>query len=482
MVLGYKSYIKLAQRHPNIPNSYRWLISLLWGDNKCVQWWYVQALIEWTWDKYFENREFINNKKIKTKQEFIDFYNQLPEEDKKMIFSGIKKYIKIIKKYPNIPKSRDWLVILLWGNIKCEQWWYIKALIEWTWDKYFENRESINNKKIKTKQEFIDFYNQLSEEDKTIVFSSNDKYSKRAKNHPNIPKSYMWLIPLLWWSVKCLQWWYVQTLIKWNWDEYLTNRERNINKTDEEKKQEFIDFYNQLPKEDKKMIFGRISYIRLTQRYSNIPNTYRWLISLLWGNNKCVQWWYIKALIEWTWDKYLKNRESINNKKIKTKQEFIDFYNQLPEEDKTMIIDKTDTYEKRVKNNPNVPNTYRWLISLLWGNVKCLQWWYVQALIEWTWDDYFKDRASINNKKIKTKQEFIDFYNQLPEEDKTMIISGINTYRKTAKKYPHIPKSYWWLVALLWGNITCEQWWYIQALIEWTWDDYLKEWKKTKKQ
>jgi hypothetical protein len=141
-----RSYIELAKKYPNLPKSYLWLITLLWGNYKCLEWWYVKALIQWNWDLYFNNREIENNKKIKNKQEFIDFFNQLSDTDKNMILN-YNSYIELAKKYPNLPKSYRWLITLLWGNNKCTEWWYAKALIQWNWDLYFNNREMERSKK-----------------------------------------------------------------------------------------------------------------------------------------------------------------------------------------------------------------------------------------------------------------------------------------------------------------------------------------------
>jgi chromosomal replication initiation ATPase DnaA len=44
--------------------------------------------------------------------------------------------------------------------------------------------------------------------------------------------------------------------------------------------------------------------------------------------------------------------------------------------------------------------------------------------------------------KAYKKQEFIDFFNQLSDTDKNMILSSSRSYIELAKKYPNLPKSY----------------------------------------
>jgi hypothetical protein len=126
-----------------LPQSYMGLISLLGGNNKCQEWWYIKALIQWAWDEYFSKwNKTEEEKKEEKKQEFLEFYERLTEEERQNIYYR-NKYEKRSKKYPELPQSYGSLIRLLGGNDKCRGWWYIKALIEWTWEEYFDNWEKL---------------------------------------------------------------------------------------------------------------------------------------------------------------------------------------------------------------------------------------------------------------------------------------------------------------------------------------------------
>ncbi len=174
--------------------------------------------------------EKINVEKFVKRQDFVDFYECLSDEEKNMAIKGAHEYEKLAENYPNIPKTYGWLIPLLWWTVKCWRWWYVEALLKWDeeWKKYYEERKKINSKKIRTREGFLDFYERLSEAERKMVVGSFAKYKELAKTYLNIPKSYEWIISLLWWNNKCLGWWYVEALLKWEeeWKRYYEERKK----------------------------------------------------------------------------------------------------------------------------------------------------------------------------------------------------------------------------------------------------------------
>jgi len=174
--------------------------------------------------------EKINVEKFVKRQDFVDFYEQLPEAEKKMVIGSSDKYKELAKTYSNIPKTYVWIISLLWWKAGCFEWWYIEALLKWEeeWKRYYEKRKKINSKKIRTREGFLDFYERLSEEEKKMAIKGEYEYKKLLKNYPNISKTYGWLISLLWWKAGCLGWWYVEALLKWEeeWKRYYEERKK----------------------------------------------------------------------------------------------------------------------------------------------------------------------------------------------------------------------------------------------------------------
>jgi hypothetical protein len=55
---------------------------------------------------------------------------------------------------------------------------------------------------------------------------------------------------------------------------------------------------------------------------------------------------------------------------------------------------------------------------------------------------YFKNWNKQTNKtEEQKKQEFLEFYDHLPEDERKTIIGGSKSYTKRAKKHPKIPQS-----------------------------------------
>ena len=270
------------------------------------------------------------------------------------------------------------------------------------------------------------------------------------------------------------------------------------------------------------------------QKFLNslLPKSFDWMIWLLWWNTDCLEWWYLHALFqsENDWEKYFKNWELINCNEVFIK-EFIKFlksvYNAKTTDFKN-LISSWWSYQKyfadivkilydaflsgkfkwcfknTIKSNWEfhdddfesiirswMPKSFDWFIVKLWWDKKCLEWWYAIALLEWRWDEYLKNWEYINENQenfvsfLKSNRNKIAHY--LSSEDvyianRDNIIKLLTVWVDKDVKFlkcfiQWLPGRFKSLIYKLWWNPKCLEWKYVIALLEWRWDEYLYQWK-----
>ena len=307
-----------------------------------------------------------------------------------------------------MPRSRVWLISLLWGT---KMWWdkiyqaagYVQALltskengnlylVEWE-----ENFETEEKKFVKTIREK---YQKLDDTLKSKWFASAKAFNTNKKEILEYfwewtPISFNWLIWLLWGNKTNLSWGYLQALLRSEADgnQYLINWKEKI----EQEKQESIRIirskYQLLDRVLKNKWFScsnayEDNVDEITESFwTKMPKSRPWLISLLWGNNKCLNRDYVQALLE-SKEKgeeyYNKWKENLENEQILKIREK---YNELNDIQKVKRFSSRKIYDKNFEEIKAyfwglIPKSREWLIRLLWGDRNCLSWWYMQALLK----------------------------------------------------------------------------------------------------
>ena len=407
---------------------------------------------------------------------FLEVYANLPPEEQNMITRAANSYVQRAKKYPHFPKSYVGLITLFGWDPTCMEWWYVKALLEGMGDDYLKKWEALHEIQKYTKEEFMQFYWDLPPEEQKCITSSAGSYFKRAKKYPKVQRTYESLIPFLWGEPRCQEGGYVEVLLEETVEEqvtYLQNRDKEQLQP-KLTKEEFILFYNEfLDDEEKKNLSSSRRYEKWAPQYSEIPQSYRGLISLLEGDPTCQSWDHIKALIAGTAAEYLVKREKEKALPKFTKEDFIKQYITLPEEERVMISSSDTTYRKRAKAHPKFPQGYFQLILLFGGNPKCLEWAYIKVLLEGTAEEqaaYIHRREKRKLEKITTKDAFLSFYDTLSPEEKAIVVGNGNHYNRRAQAYP-IPTCQQSLIRLLNGNPKCREWAQVKVLLEGTLED-----------
>lgn len=384
-----QTYKKFAKNYEGvIPQSYEWLINLLWGDsNISLEWSYVESLFSWEQEitnfleqKAEQKRILANLPKIRDRESFLQWYKNLSSKEQKEIISWGKRYRNIVQKYQEIiPSIYSSLITTLWGNPQCTEGGYVDALLQWKkqGNVYFNDWEKRNHQKLKSRESFLRWYETLPKEEKDTFFKGFESYKIFAQKYPNIlPKTYIWLITLLEGNPsKSLNKEYVKSLFisPKNGSQFLKNQIKN--------REDFFRWYQLLtPLQKSRIKKGDREYRIFAKQYEwLLPQTYIGLINILWGNGSlCSNKRYVEALLHSTeaWKKYIKN-------KITTREEFIQWFKEIPQFKKEEILWGIEHYRKTAPQyKGKIPLTYFGLISLLWGDVSCLDKEYVQALLQ----------------------------------------------------------------------------------------------------
>ena len=202
-----------------------------------------------------------------------------------------------------------------------------------------------------------------------------------------------------------------------------------------------------------------------------LPTSFDWMVWLLWWNTACLESWYLQALLcsKNEWDKYFDIWEFVNSNEI-FENEFISFLKSVYKaktKDFKKLISSWLTYKEnrdeimkflykafllgkfkwRFKNtiktrwkflddnyksifNLWMPESFDWLIARLWWNKKCLECWYLWALLEWhlQWDKYFEMWEYIK----ENQKNFVSFLKANWEKIKDYF-SWENTYQANRK-------------------------------------------------
>jgi len=377
-----------------MPNSFKGLITLLGGDNKCSEWWYVQALLE---SEGKGNEYLVEKEKNKLSAEEIrEKFKSLDGEKINKRFSSDKTYrnnLKEIKKlfWEWMPNTFNGLITLLGGDNKCSEWWYVQALLE---SEEKGNEYLVEKEKNKLSAEEIREKFKSLDGDRIIKrFSSSDSY----KNNLNEIKKLFWewmlntfngLITLLGGDNKRSEWWYVQALLESEekGNQYLAEKEKN-----------------KLSAEEIREKFKSLDGEKINKRFSSsgsyknnlieikklfwewMPNSFIGLITLLGGDKKCLEWWYLQALLE---SEEKGNQYLVEKEKNKLSAEEIrEKFKSLNGEKINKRFSSSGSYKNNLIEIKKLfwewmPNSINGLITLLGGDNKCREWWYVQALLE----------------------------------------------------------------------------------------------------
>ena len=212
------------------------------------------------------------------------------------------------------PKSFRWLIPLLWWDISCHNWWYVIALLESeeAGKQYLQQKEEEEKNKL-TWDDIREIYRTYKDGIQQF-FSNASKYKTRISQlkweekeiFDWFPKSFQWLVPLLWWDKTCTEWWYVIALLESEeaGKQYLQQKEeeeknkltwddiREIYRTYKDKIQQFFSYPNKYN--------IRINQLKWEEKeiFDWFPKTFGSLISLLWWDKTCTEWWYVIALLE----------------------------------------------------------------------------------------------------------------------------------------------------------------------------------------
>jgi len=290
-----------------------WAIKIIFSE-KNTQWWknsFKNALL-WEWWKVWEK---VSKEKIKEirkeinkeiKQRIIRKIYQDNESEIQQHFISSTTYRERTKnlkwedkeKFGVFPISFDWLIWLLWWDIDCRQWEYVKTLLEsrQAGEEYFKARKENKENKL-TLEEFKKIY-QDNESEIQQHFISSTAYTERIENlkwedlkkFGRFPPGFGWLIWLLWWNTGCRQWEYVKALLESRQagEEYFKARKKN--KEGKEKyKLTWYDaraMYAKYYEEIQKYFIGegtykkRIENLKQTDRFKNLneeeQKIFRW--------------------------------------------------------------------------------------------------------------------------------------------------------------------------------------------------------------
>jgi len=231
----------------------------------------------------------------------------------------------------------------------------------------------------------------------------------------------------------------------------------------------------------------RIKDLEQTDRFKNLdkkdkgffrlfPPKFEWLVPLLWWDAKCLEWKYVKALMTSAeaGGEYLKSKKELTWEEIR--QIYTDHEGEVQK-----YFNNDGKYRERIKeilkwndeNNPFIwfPECFQWLISKLWWDTKCHQWEYVIALLESAeaGAEYLKSKKELTWKEIRQiyrdhkgeMQKYCSNNGKYAER-----IVEISKWDDKNKPFIWLPKSLKWLIAKLWWDKTCQQWWYAIALLE----------------